>query len=254
MGIFKTLFNAAIFEPLYNALILIYNLVPDIGFAIILLTVIIRLTLNPISKKGLESQKKMRELQPKIKELQKKYSDDKQLQSQKVLELYQKEKINPASGCLPLIVQMIFLIALYRVFLIGLNAEQVTDNLYSFISNPERINPISLGFFDLSAPSIQLTIIAAALQFWQSKLMLGKMDKNKEDSKQKKESSSSTEEPNFSEIMQKQMLFLGPIMTLLIGSRFPSGLVVYWIVTTVFMIFQQYQIEKKDGKCNKKIA
>lgn len=240
MEFIGNLFSAIVYQPLYNALIGIYDIIPDLGIAIIILTVIIRIALLPLSKKSIESQKKMQEIQPELKKLQEKYKDDKQRQSRELMAFYKKNKVNPASGCLPLIIQLIILIALYRVFIAGINFDGHNELLYSFISNPGEIKTISFGFLDISKRNIFLAIISAGLQFWQTKMIMKKNDA-KEAPKKDKDT-----EPNFGAIMQQQMLYIGPILTLIIGLQFPAGLPLYWIVTTLFMIGQQYLILKKE--------
>ncbi|MEA2007262.1 MAG: YidC/Oxa1 family membrane protein insertase [Patescibacteria group bacterium] len=249
MDFIKTTFTAIVFQPLYNALVALYVIIPDLGVAIVLLTIAIRFLLLPTSKKSIESQKKMQEVQPEIKKIQAKYKNDKQLQGQKVMAFYKKKKINPASGCLPLIIQLIFLIALYRVFLLALDPNGTTDLLYSFAKDPETLNPISLGILDLSKPHIPLAIIAAALQFVQGKMMIFN-NKKKQGEEKKSKSDEKKDEPDFSTMLQQQMIYMGPIITLIIGVRFPSGLILYWAITTIFMIIQQYMILKKDKNHN----
>jgi YidC/Oxa1 family membrane protein insertase len=245
----KAIFTSIVFQPLYNALIALYVIIPDFGVAIVILTIIIRALLIPLSKKSIESQKKMQEIQPQIKEIQEKYKNDKQVQGQKIMAFYKEKKINPAAGCLPIIVQLIFLIALYRVFMLGLNGQESSELLYSFAKDPGQLNHISLGILDLAKPHIPLAIIAAGLQFVQGKMML-QQRKNGEKQKGQKEE----KEPDFSTMMQQQMIYMGPVITLIIGIKFPSGLILYWIVTTIFMIVQQYLILKKEGKENNKDA
>lgn len=244
MGFITHIFTLIIYQPLYNGLIGIYNIIPDLGWAIIILTVIIRIILLPLSRKSIESQKKMQEIQPELKKIQAKYKDDKQKQGQMVMEFYKKNKINPASGCLPLIIQLIILIGLYRVFMAGVAFDGETDLLYSFIENPGQINPIAFGFLDMTVRSIPLAIVAAALQFWQTKMMLGKKKKDEEKNPVKKDG----KEPDFASIMQQQMLYVMPAITFFIGLTFPAALPLYWIVTTIFMIVQQYVIMNKDEK------
>jgi len=245
MGFITHLFTLFIYQPLYNGLIEIYNIIPDLGWAIIILTIIIRVLLLPLSKKSIESQKKMQEIQPELKKIQKKYKDDKQEQGKKVMEFYKKNKINPASGCLPLIIQLIILIGLYRVFMAGVAFNGETELLYSFIQNPGEINPIAFGFLDMTARSIPLAIVAAALQFWQTKMMLGKKKEEEAKNPVKKEKG---KEPDFSSIMQQQMLYVMPGVTFFIGLTFPAALPLYWIVTTIFMIVQQHVILNKEKK------
>lgn len=257
------LFNLFVYQPVYNLLIFVYSVFSweDFGVAIVIVTLVIKFLLIPLSKKQIESQKKMQELQPKIKEVQEKYKNDKEKQSRAMLELYKENKTNPFSGCLPLIVQLIFLIAIYRVlFNISDAGLKVDINLlYSFVPNPEQINKMFLGIIDLSSalnlgglsvkdiPHLILVLSAAAAQYFQTKML---MAAKKEDSKNKKQNNNN--QPDFSEIMTKQMLYLGPLLTLFIGVKFPAGLALYWLVSTGFMIIQQYYLDKVVKEVEKK--
>lgn len=226
------IFHSIIYQPVYNALIFLYNVVPghDLGVAIILLTVIIRLILYPLAKKQIESQKRMQELQPEIKKLQEKYKGDKGKQGKELMNFYKEKKVNPASGCLPLVIQIIFIIALYRALVAGINFSECKD-LYAFVACPAKIGTSFLGILDLAKPSIILAAITAAAQFIQTKMMMGTMKSAPTDGK-----------GDFAQAMNKQMLYLGPLLTLFIGARFPAGLPLYWLVMTLFMIGQQYRV------------
>ncbi|MEA1925982.1 MAG: YidC/Oxa1 family membrane protein insertase [Patescibacteria group bacterium] len=261
IGFIKTFFSFLVFQPLYNALIILYVIIPDIGAAIILLTVIIRFLLVPISKKSIASQKRMQDIQPELKKIQKKYKHDRALQGKKVMEFYKEKKVNPTSGCLPMIIQLVFLIALYRVFIVGLGPDAPTELLYSFVKNPGQLNPIAFGFFDLSVPSIPLAVVAAALQFYQAKMMMRKQEKEKEKRKDKKDGKNKDKgetEPDFSTMIQQQLVYMGPVITLIIGVQFAAGLILYWAITTIFMIVQQHFVlsedDKKEEKLNKRLA
>ncbi len=244
------LFHTLVYQPIYNLLIFVYNIIPDFGVAIIISTILVKFLLIPLSKKQIESQKKMQELQPKIKELQVKHKDDKEKQSRAMMELYKESKTNPLSGCLPMVAQLVFLIAIYRVLFNISTAGLVVNNadLYSFIANPGQINKLFVGTVDLAAaidlshigieslPHIILVVLAAGAQFIQTKMMMNK----------KAPQANKGAEADFSEIMTKQMLFLGPLLTLFIGIKFPAGLALYWLVSTGFMIVQQRYMEKKS--------
>lgn len=246
------LFNTFIYQPIYNFLIFVYNVVPfhDFGIAIIIVTVVIKALLISLSRKQIESQKKMQEMQPKIKEIQEKYKNDKEKQSRALMEFYKENKANPFSGCLPLIVQLIILIAIYRVlYNVSQNKLMVDGSiLYSFVTNPGQINHMFLNIIDLSAvlnlgsltlasiPHLFLVIAAATLQYIQTKMLMAKQV-----FKPKKNG-----EPDFSQMMSKQMLYMGPLLTLFIGIKFPAGLALYWLVSTIFMIVQQRFIINKE--------
>ena len=250
------LFNEIIYKPLYNLLVIVYNIIPlhDFGIAIIVVTLLIKFLLVPLSRKQIESQQKMQELQPKIKEIQEKYKNDKEKQSRALMELYKEKKTNPFSGCLPMVVQLIFLIAIYRVFFnisqAGLTVD--TANLYSFVHNPGQINKLFLGVIDLSSavnfsnlalkdvPHILLVVAAAIVQYYQTKMLMGKQALKPANKK----------ETDLTQAMSKQMLFLGPLLTLFIGIKFPAGLALYWLVSTGFMVGQQYYLQKEVAKNN----
>lgn len=234
------IFYPTIYQPLYNILVFLYNNMAfhDFGISIIIITLFLKIILMPLSKKQIESQKKLQELQPKIKEIQNKYKNDKERQSKELMKFYKENKTNPFSGCLPMIVQLIFLIAIYQVFyrISSNNLTVQAEVLYSFVANPGQINNMFLKIIDLAKPSIPLAILAAAAQFYQTKMLMAK---------QNKLSSNKPKEMDFSQIMNKQMLYLGPLLTLFIGIKFPAGLALYWLVSTLFAIGQQLYMEKK---------
>ena len=147
----KELYTLILYQPIYNALVFIYNIVPghDIGIAIILLTIIIKFLLNPLTAKSLRSQRDLQRIQPKIQELQQKFKNQKDVLSQELMKLYKSEKVNPFSSCLPLLIQLPFFIAVFSVFRNGLTDPKSLDMLYPFITNPGEINHISFGMFDL---------------------------------------------------------------------------------------------------------
>jgi len=251
------IFNQFIYQPLYNLLVFTYNVLPvrDFGVAIIVVTVLIKLVLIPLSKKQIESQKKMQEMQPKIKALQEKYKNDKEKQSRALMDFYKENKTNPFSGCLPMAVQLIFLIAIYRVLFNISSAGLVVNSgdLYSFVNNPGQINKMFLGIIDLASainlgslawkdfPHVALVILAAGSQYFQTKMLMAKQPPVKPEK---------GKEADFSQIMSKQMLYLGPLLTLFIGVKFPAGLALYWLASTVFMIVQQYQLAQPSKKDN----
>lgn len=243
------IFYPTIYQPLYNILVFLYNnfAFHDFGIAIIIITLFLKVILMPLSKKQIESQKKMQELQPKIKELQNKYKNDKERQSRELMKFYKENKTNPFGGCLPMIIQLIFLIAIYQVFLKissnGLNVQG--EVLYSFVANPGQINNMFIGIIDLAKSSIPLAILAAAAQFYQTKMLMAKQKK------EPKSGDSST--PDFTQIMSKQMLYLGPLLTLFIGIKFPAGLALYWLVSTLFAVGQQMYMENKFESLKKYI-
>jgi YidC/Oxa1 family membrane protein insertase len=234
MHYISLIFDEALYRPLLNILVLFYEYIPgrDFGIAIICLTILIKLIFYPLGSKAIKSQKALADLQPKVKEIQEKYKNDKAEQGQKLLELYKTEKINPLSGCLPVLIQLPVLIALYRVFWAGLNPDQLTK-IYSFIPRPETINSLFLGFLDLSKPNIILAIIVGISQYLQIKLITPKNIGAKKDG-------------DMSAQIQKQMMYFTPVMMFFILLSLPSALGIYLLTTTLFTIAQQYFITKRN--------
>ncbi|MEA2113060.1 MAG: YidC/Oxa1 family membrane protein insertase [Patescibacteria group bacterium] len=235
MELIINIFDKVLYLPLLNALVWIYNIIPyhDLGIAIILLTVLIRLAFYPLSKKAIQSQKAMAKLQPKIKEIQKKFKD-KEEQAKQMMLLYQEHKINPAAGCLPILIQLPVLIALYRVFFTGLNLENM-NNLYSFVQKPETLNFMFLGVINISQRSIILAFLAGFLQFIQSKMIMPQRGA------QQKGGSL-----DFTSLMGQQMTYFMPIITVFIALGLPAALPLYWIVITIFGIIQQYFTKQQN--------
>jgi YidC/Oxa1 family membrane protein insertase len=231
------LFTTIFYQPILNLLVFIYNTVPghDLGITIIILTIVIKLILLPLSKQSIKSQKALQELQPKIDEIKKTYAKNKEEMSKAMMQLYKDSKVNPFSSCLPLIIQLPFLFAVFRVFRTGLS-NGALNLVYSFINRPEMINSIAFGFLDLNKPNIFLAILAGAAQFWQTKMMM---------TKKPEVAIEGSKDENMMAIMNKQMLYFMPIMTVFIGISLPGGLSLYWFITTLLTILQQMYIFKK---------
>lgn len=244
MGFLIELFNTALYKPLFNLLIVFYQYLPgkDFGLAIIVLTLFIKFLLYPLGAKAIKIQRKIQELQPQIKEIQKKYKDDKQKQGTEMLDLYKREKLNPFAGIIPSLIQLPILIALIKVFWGGLDQAGLA-NVYNFIPTPESINFLFLGI-NLAEPSSFLAVVAGVSQFWQTKTITS-FNKPIETNKQPK--SSQKNNPDFSEIMQKQMLYFFPVFTFFILLKLPAAIGLYWIVTALFTTFQQYTINKQQA-------
>lgn len=222
------LYNIVIYQPIFNFLIWLYNAIPghDIGIAIIVLTLAVRFLMVPLTIKQVKSQKALQELQPKMDEIKRKYKDDKEKQSKELMKFYKEHKINPLASCLPLLIQLPIIFALFRAFRAGLSSEGL-EVLYSFVAKPDVINPMFLGLLDLSQKNMVLAVMAGIAQFIQSKMMMPKTKKKAKD---------------MAGMMSKQMTYFMPVMTVFIAMSFPAGLALYWLTTTLFAIGQQYFI------------
>lgn len=224
------IFTVIFYQPILNLLVWLYNIMPfnDFGAAIIALTVVIKLVFWPLGRKAIKSQKALQDLQPQIEEIKRQYADDKAGSSQAMMALYRNNKVNPFSSCLPLLIQLPFLWAVYRVFSDGLANN--LDLVYFFIQRPETINTFSFGFLDLSKPNTYLALLAGAAQFWQAKMMITKKPAVKTEG---------SKDENMMAIMNKQMLYIMPAVTVFIGFSLPGGLTLYWFVLTLLTAVQQ---------------
>lgn len=232
------LYNEILFRPLFNAMVYLQGIIPggDLGLTIIVLTVIIRALFSPLSLKTIKSQQALKELAPKMEEVKQKFKDDKTAQSAAIMKLYKDNNVNPLAGCLPLLIQIPILIALYQVFIKGITPESLTQ-LYGFISVPEVIHQNFLGLFDVTQRSRLLTLFTGGMQFIQSRQSMALQA----DGGTNKEMAA----------LSKQMLYFFPIMIIIIGWNLPAGLILYWVTTTVFSIFEQGYIKRKSNEQSK---
>ena len=252
-------FNQLLIWPILNFLMAFYKVFELIklpgafGLAIIAMTIFIRLLLYPLMGSQLKSAKKMQDLKPRLDELAKKYGKDKGRLQQEQLKLYKEAGVNPAAGCLPLLLQMPVFIALYNVFwqILGNgNLEKVVQEINQIVYFPFlRIQGIDLSFFGANLgikPSswqtdgiwlLAIPLITALLQWYQTKLMTPPSAKASE-------GKSSPDKDDAAKIMQGQMSFLFPLMIGWFAFSFPVGLSLYWNTFSVLGIIQQLQINK----------
>ncbi len=209
-------------QPLFWLLSKVHNVVQNWGVAIIFVTILIKLAFYKLTQASGRSMAKMRTIQPRMKALQERYKDDKQQLSQKMMELYKTEQVNPAAGCLPILIQMPFFLAFYWVLLESVEMRQA---------------PFALWITDLSSrdPYFILPLIMGAAMLLQTKL-----------------------NPAPADPVQAKVMQIMPIMFTGFFAFFPSGLVLYWVTNTVLSIAQQWRIniiveeESKRGKSKKK--
>jgi YidC/Oxa1 family membrane protein insertase len=240
-------------QPLANGLILFYRLLGEnMGLAIIGFTFFLRFILNPLNKPYMESMKKMRDLAPELEKVKVKFKDDKLKLAQAQAELYKQNKVNPGAGCLPYILQIVILIAFFNVFsrtlVVGTDTTTSFNNLlypqlrfgegqsintnflYFNITHPDTFKIPGISFA-LPGP---LLILAALLQFLTAKISLPYI---KIEEGAAKRTSDQTDDMQVS--MQKSMIYMFPLMTIMVGMKFASGLALYWLVFSSTQIYQQ---------------
>ncbi|MBU1071150.1 YidC/Oxa1 family membrane protein insertase [Patescibacteria group bacterium] len=211
----------------------------NLGLAIIALTLFIRSILIPVTIPSLRSAKKMQELKPLLDKLKKKHKGDKKKIQQAQMELYKKNNINPAAGCLPQIAQIIVLISLYRVLM---------DFIGQDVVNGLTLN-LKFLWLDLSQPDplYILPVLAGLFQLVFSIAMQSGLKSEVKAPKQKKERKKEEDNIEMAQTMQKQMLYTMPLMTTIIALKFPSGLALYWTISTIFSLVQQLIVSGPGG-------
>ncbi len=238
-------FTIAFYQPIYNLLAWLYQVLPggDIGVSIIVITVLVKGALFPLTFRMLKSQKQMQELQPKIKEIREKYKDDKEKLAAEMMTIYKDNKVNPFASCLPLLIQLPIFIAIYRVLRDGLGAVD-ESLLYSFVSNPGEFEAMFIGLIDLGAIFIPFGIVAGLLQYVQAKQTLARKVAKEVDK------SSGAMDEKMTENMGKMMLYFMPAFTLMLSFSLPAGVMLYWMTTTLLTIIL-YHVFLGDKKKQK---
>ncbi len=255
------MFTTLLIQPLANGLIVAYRLLGEnMGLAILGFGLFLRVVLNPLTKPYMKSMKKMKDFAPQLEKLKKKHKGDKVKLAQAQSEFYKQKGINPGAGCLPYLLQIVVLIAFFNVFSrvlipngdivarfnellyepLKFGAQEIinTKFLYLDVTKPDVINIPSLPF-PLPGPVL---ILAAFVQFLSAKIMAPYV-------KAEEKAAEKTEEKadDIQAAMQKSMIYTFPLMTIVIGLRFASGLALYWLLFSVYQAIQQYNSQGWGG-------
>ncbi len=221
-------------KPLFFALKWLYDLLGNFGLAIIALTILVRLSFFPLASQSFKSMARMRELQPEMERMKKLYADDKAKLQQATMELYKKNKINPVSGCVPMLIQIPVFFALYKVLFVTIEMRHAP--FFGWLQDLSAPDPTSLfnlfGLIPWDPPSMLqigvLPILMGVSMFFQQKLNPQPQDP----------------------IQAKVFAFLPLVFTYMLA-HFPAGLVLYWICSNIFSILQQMAVKRKPNKAKK---
>ena len=229
------LWNELFYNPLYNALVFLISAVPwhDVGLAVIILTLVVKLILFPLSKKSIISQVKMKKLDPELKKIKENFKD-KQEQAKKTMALYKENKINPFSGFLLILIQLPIIFALYFVFFKGLSFNE--NILFSFIKVPQDINFNFLGLIDMHSKSLFLGILAGLTQFIQTKISIQAAKPDSADKSFKGELMKS---------MHLQMKYVLPVFIGFVAYQISAAVALYWVTSNIFTIGQELFVVRK---------
>ncbi|MBL8160187.1 YidC/Oxa1 family membrane protein insertase [Candidatus Saccharibacteria bacterium] len=269
MSIFEILFT----QPIFNILLFLYGIVPghDLGIAVIIFTILVRLALWPLVKKQLHQSKLMRELQPQLAAIKKKAKGNRQLEGQLMLELYKEKGVNPFSSFGLLLIQLPFFIALYSSINILANhkddidkyiypALQAIPHLKEVAANPDKFNEIAFGFLDLTQSVVNaktaliagvlllIAIVTAILQYFQSKQLMPAPAEKKRLRDMFRDQSNG-KDVDQSEMMaavgQKTILFL-PVIIFITSIYIAGALSLYLLTTTLVGFIQQRRVLNRD--------
>ena len=265
-----SLFDVILVQPIFNVLVFIYGIIPghDFGVALILFTILIRILMWPLVKKQLHQTKLMRKLQPELQRIKKKTAGNKQLEAQLMMELYRERGVNPFSSIGMLLLQLPIFIALYGVVnLITTNNENIPKYTYEalqsipfikdLVANPQHFSDSLFGIIDLSKhalgggvywPIFVLAIVAAGLQFIQSKQLLPQVKDSRKlrDILKDQASGKQVDQSEMSAVMSSRMVYLFPVLTFFISIYLAGALVLYLATTSAVAIFQQARVLRDD--------
>lgn len=231
-------FHAVFYDPIYNALVALISFIPrgDVGVAVIVLTVVIRLVLLPLSLSAARTQRAMKELEPRIKELKDLHKGDKEKETLETLALYREARVNPFLSLVTVIVQIPILLALYWVFsgeaFPAINALR----LYGFTPVPADVSLEFLGLLSVAGKSLVLAALAGATQFLQARLALaGSM----------KPSGGGGFSGDFQKAMGFQLTYVFPILIGVISYTTSGAVALYFITTNLVGCLQEWYVERK---------
>jgi YidC/Oxa1 family membrane protein insertase len=231
-----SLWETILYKPLVNLLAFLVSIIPggDIGLAVILLTVLVKIVLLPLASRSIKSQAKMALIQPEIEKI-KSSGKSKEEQARLTFELYKQHKTNPFSGCLLILIQIPIIFALYYSFYRGINF--TSDILYPFTPTPEVTNSMFLGFLDMSGKSLVLAILAGLSQFVQAYFM----------PKPAQTSNKGTLGESFQKSLQIQMKYVFPVILGFIAYSISGAIALYLFISNIFATLQQIYLTRKHA-------
>jgi YidC/Oxa1 family membrane protein insertase len=243
---FKATFFNLIYEPLYNGLVFLVDIVPahDIGIAVVILTIFVKLILLPLSRQAIRTQSLMREIAPEVERLKEKYKEKPEEQARAIFALYRERNIRPFATFFLIFLQLPILFGLYWVFWKGGFPAINADTLYAFVPVPERVNMEFLGIVDMSERSIFLAALTGLTQYLYTRLSMGKRKPRVKEDK-----------PTFSSDMAHsfdlQARYVLPLLFAGISYTLAAALPLYWTTSNVFMIAQEFVMGRRFSETAK---
>lgn len=235
------LFHTFVYIPLYNTLIAILAYIPwiDVGVAVIILTVLVKTLLFPVSLKAARHQQLLKQLEGPMRDIREKYKDDKQEQGRKLLELYKQAGTNPFSGIFLIFIQFPIIIGLYFVFYKGGLPEVHAGDLYTWVKVPENVHMLFLGLVDMAGKSALLAGLAGLTQFIHAKHTLPTLAPRRENA---------DFQEDFARSMQMNVRYVFPLLMTGFAYVLNAAVALYWITSNIFAIGQELYVKRRLAK------
>lgn len=233
-------FHTVLYTPIYNLLMFLTDILPgqDIGMAVVIATLIVKVILMPLSFAALRTQRAIKAIEPEMKEIREKLKDDKENQAKEMFALYKKYGVNPFAGLLTLLIQLPIVISLYWVFNNKTLLTVDTSILYSFVPAPLAISPLFLGVFAITSASITLALIAALTQFaygWYAIPVPERSTKKKGTDMQ----------ADFGRSLALQMRFMLPVFIGIAAYYTSVAIALYFITSNLVGVLQEFVVRRK---------
>lgn len=233
------MFHTIFYEPVYNLLVLFLQIVPlhDIGASIILVTITVKTFLLPINLKATRTQYLMKAIEDEIKVIRENHKDNPQELSRKMMEVYKREKINPMSSLIAMLIQIPVFIALYFVFSKGLKLD--TSSIYSFVSFPDVLHSEAFGLLDVTKKSMFIAVVTGVTAYFLARRQTASMVTSK------KETKDENFQDHFMKSMRIQLLYVLPVVIAVSAYVLPAALGLYWTTNNVLSYLQDVYIKSK---------
>lgn len=232
------MFHTLFYEPVYNLLVVILTVIPfhDIGAAIIVVTLIVKVLLLPLNLSALRTQYMMKRLEPKMNKIKELQKTNPQESSKMMIDLYRKEKVNPFASLFAVIIQIPIFFALYFVFSEGLKADP--ESLYAFVNFPEKLQTLAFGLFDVTQKNIVIAVLTGLSSYALAR-------RQTVDMVVKKETHEESFQDHFMKSMKIQLLYVLPVIIAVSSAVLPSALGLYWFISNIIGYAQDVYMKNK---------
>jgi YidC/Oxa1 family membrane protein insertase len=233
------MFHTLFYDPIYNLLVTVLTYVPlhDIGAAILIVTLIVKIILTPLNLSALRSQYIMKKIEGEMNELKEKHKESPQEASKKMMEIYKREKVNPFASLFVVLIQIPIIFALYKVFSHGLYADAAS--LYSFVHFPENLHTLAFGLFDVTKKNIIVALLAGLSSYFLARRQTSTMVSKK------KEGTDESFQDQFMKSMKVQLLYVLPVIIVFSAAVLPAALGFYWFINNTITYGQDVYMKNK---------